>query len=74
MLCTVQLPDGHALALEVAPAGVHLVQAALQHEGVVLGGEAAQQLPPAAVERREHVLVALDLRLQVLEQRQRQRR
>lgn len=50
----------------MAPARVHLVQAALQHEGVVLRSEAAQKLPASAVEGREHVLVALDLGLQVL--------
>lgn len=61
-----RLPYRHALRFQVMPSLVHLVQAPLQHNGVILTGQRAQQLSSCAVQGRVHVAVRLDFRLEIL--------
>jgi hypothetical protein len=60
-------PNRHTLGFEMMPPLVHLIQASLKHNGIVLGCQTAKQFPSSAVERREHILVTLDFRLQILQ-------
>lgn len=60
------LPYRHTFRFQVMPSLVHLVQSSLQHNRVILARQRAQQLPACAVQRRVHVSVRLDFRLQVL--------
>lgn len=70
-LCNARrLPDSHTLRLQVVPSLIHLVQSPLQHDGVILGGQTAEELPAATVERGVHILVGFYLTLQVLQHKQ----
>lgn len=60
------LPYCHTFRFQVMPSLVHLVQSSLQHNSVILARQRAQQLPACAVQRRVHVSVRLDFRLEVL--------
>lgn len=50
------------------PSLVHLVQPPLQHDGVLLRGQGAEQAAPRAGERCVHIAMSLDFGLEVLEQ------
>ncbi|KZC10826.1 hypothetical protein WN55_01525, partial [Dufourea novaeangliae] len=62
-------PYCHALRLQVMPSLVHLVETSLQHNGVILTGQRAQQLSSCAVQGRVNVTVCFDFRLEVLQQK-----
>lgn len=63
---TRHLPYCHTFRFQVMPSLVHLVQSSLQHNSVILARQRAQQLPACAVQRRVHVSVRLDFRLEIL--------
>lgn len=62
-------PYRHTFRLQMMPSLIHLVQSSLQHDRVILTRQRAQQLPTGAVQRRVHVSVRFNFRLEVLERR-----